>query len=203
MASVADRADAGGGHIDRSGEPLIRADGVWKIFGPHAERIIGTPDADLPRAELREKTGCVAAVRDVSLEVWPGEVFVVMGLSGSGKSTLVRTLIRLIEPTAGQIEIAGRGRDRRDAGRAARAAPPHVVDGLPALRPARPPARDRQRRVRPRGAGGAEGERLARAARDARARRARGRRRTSSPTSSRAGCSSASGSRGRSRSTRR
>jgi ABC-type proline/glycine betaine transport system ATPase subunit len=29
----------------------------------------------------------------VSLEVWPGEVFVVMGLSGSGKSTLVRTLI--------------------------------------------------------------------------------------------------------------
>jgi glycine betaine/proline transport system ATP-binding protein len=35
-------------------------------------------------------------------------VFVVMGLSGSGKSTLVRTLIRLIEPTAGAIEITGR-----------------------------------------------------------------------------------------------
>jgi glycine betaine/proline transport system ATP-binding protein len=34
-------------------------------------------------------------------------VFVVMGLSGSGKSTLVRTLIRLIQPTAGEIEIAG------------------------------------------------------------------------------------------------
>jgi glycine betaine/proline transport system ATP-binding protein len=89
------------------GDPLIRAQGVWKIFGPKAERIIGTPDADLPRRELREKTGCVAAVRDVSIEVWPGEVFVVMGLSGSGKSTLVRTLIRLIEPTAGSIEIAG------------------------------------------------------------------------------------------------
>ena len=58
---------------------------------------------DLPRRELREKTGCVAAVRDVSIEVWPGEVFVVMGLSGSGKSTLIRTLIRLIEPTAGSI----------------------------------------------------------------------------------------------------
>ena len=89
------------------GDPLIRTQGVWKIFGPKAERIIGTPDADLPRRELREKTGCVAAVRDVSIEVWPGEVFVVMGLSGSGKSTLVRTLIRLIEPTAGSIEIAG------------------------------------------------------------------------------------------------
>ncbi len=93
---------------DRAGDPLIRARGVWKIFGPKAERIIGTPDAELPRRELLEKTGCVAAVRDVSIEVWPGEVFVVMGLSGSGKSTLVRTLIRLIEPTAGEIEIAGR-----------------------------------------------------------------------------------------------
>jgi len=88
-------------------QPLIRAHGVWKIFGPRAERIIGTADADLPRRELREKTGCVAAVRDVSIEVFPGEVFVVMGLSGSGKSTLVRTLIRLIEPTAGSIEIVG------------------------------------------------------------------------------------------------
>jgi glycine betaine/proline transport system ATP-binding protein len=69
--------------------------------------VIGTPDADLPRSELREKTGCVAAVRDVSFEVHPGEVFVVMGLSGSGKSTLVRTLIRLIEPTAGRVELDG------------------------------------------------------------------------------------------------
>jgi glycine betaine/proline transport system ATP-binding protein len=88
--------------------PLIRAEGIWKIFGRNAGKVIGTPDADLSRAELREKTGCVAAVRDVSFEVYPGEVFVVMGLSGSGKSTLVRTLIRLIEPTAGRIELDGR-----------------------------------------------------------------------------------------------
>jgi glycine betaine/proline transport system ATP-binding protein len=93
--------------VDRSGPPLIRAKGVWKVFGPQADRIVGTPDAELPRSELRAKTGCVAAVRDVSFDVWPGEVFVVMGLSGSGKSTLVRTLIRLIEPTAGTIEIDG------------------------------------------------------------------------------------------------
>jgi glycine betaine/proline transport system ATP-binding protein len=94
--------------IDRTSAPVIRAEGVWKVFGPHPDRLVGSPDAFLPRGELREKTGCVVAVRDVGLEVWPGEVFVVMGLSGSGKSTLVRTLIRLIEPTAGRIEIAGR-----------------------------------------------------------------------------------------------
>src|SRR5436309_4936975 len=93
---------------DRSGAPLIHARGVWKIFGRHADKVMGTPDADLPRSELREKHGCVAAVRDVSFDVWPGEIFVVMGLSGSGKSTLVRTLIRLIEPTAGEIEIDGK-----------------------------------------------------------------------------------------------
>ncbi len=107
MTVVVDTAGSLGHDIDRSGDPLIRAGGVWKIFGRHADRVIGTPDADLPRAELRAKHGCVAAVRDVSFEVWPGEVFVVMGLSGSGKSTLVRTLIRLIEPTAGDIEIDG------------------------------------------------------------------------------------------------
>ncbi|MEO8330622.1 MAG: glycine betaine/L-proline ABC transporter ATP-binding protein, partial [Candidatus Nanopelagicales bacterium] len=80
---------------------------LWKVFGPHPELIVGSPDASLPRAELREKTGCTAAVRDVSFDVAPGEVFVVMGLSGSGKSTLVRCLTRLIEPTTGKILLEG------------------------------------------------------------------------------------------------
>ncbi|MFF7230604.1 glycine betaine/proline transport system ATP-binding protein [Streptomyces sp. 2333.5] len=81
---------------------------LWKVFGPKADRI---PDdasvTDLSAQELREKTGCVAAVRDVSFDVHKGEVFVVMGLSGSGKSTLVRCLTRLIEPTSGELEMDG------------------------------------------------------------------------------------------------
>jgi glycine betaine/proline transport system ATP-binding protein len=100
---------------DRNGDPLLRAEGVWKLFGKNADKVIGTPDADLSRAELREKTGTVVAVRDISIDVWPGEVFVVMGLSGSGKSTLVRTLIRLIEPTAGQITICDQDVTAADA----------------------------------------------------------------------------------------
>ncbi len=56
---------------------------------------------------MLDKTGCVAAVKDITFEVRPGEVFVVMGLSGSGKSTLVRCLTRLIEPTAGTVTIDG------------------------------------------------------------------------------------------------
>ncbi|MFI0446303.1 glycine betaine/L-proline ABC transporter ATP-binding protein [Actinomadura sp. 6N118] len=89
------------------GEPMISVRGLWKIFGPREHRVIGTPDAELSRAELREKTGCTAAVREVDFDVAPGEVFVVMGLSGSGKSTLVRCLARLVEPTAGEVFIGG------------------------------------------------------------------------------------------------
>jgi glycine betaine/proline transport system ATP-binding protein len=81
--------------------------GLWKVYGANGKKIVGSPDADLPRAELLAKTGCVVAVRDVSFDVAPGEVFVVMGLSGSGKSTLVRMINRLHDPTAGQIQIDG------------------------------------------------------------------------------------------------
>jgi len=80
---------------------------LWKVFGPRAGSVVGTELADLSRSELLEQTGCVAAVRDVSFDVAPGEVFVVMGLSGSGKSTLVRCLTRLIEPTAGVVSVSG------------------------------------------------------------------------------------------------
>lgn len=87
--------------------PAVSCRGLWKVFGPNPQRIVGSPDAELPRDELLERTGCVAAVADADFEVARGEIFVVMGLSGSGKSTLVRCLTRLIEPTAGEVEIAG------------------------------------------------------------------------------------------------
>ena len=80
---------------------------LWKIFGPAEHKVIGTPDADLTRAELLAKTRSTVGVRDVSFDVASGEVFVVMGLSGSGKSTLVRCLTRLIEPTAGEVLVDG------------------------------------------------------------------------------------------------
>ncbi|MET0425308.1 MAG: glycine betaine/L-proline ABC transporter ATP-binding protein [Actinoplanes sp.] len=86
---------------------MIAVDRLWKVFGHRAERVPGSPLAELSRAELRDGHGCVVAVRDVSFDVQPGEVFVVMGLSGSGKSTLVRCLTRLIEPTAGEVRIDG------------------------------------------------------------------------------------------------
>jgi glycine betaine/proline transport system ATP-binding protein len=99
-------SDTGAESMSRSATLSVQH--LWKVFGPRAGKIIGSSDADLPRPELLEKTGCVAAVKDVSFDVAPGEVFVVMGLSGSGKSTLVRCLTRLIEPTSGRVELGGK-----------------------------------------------------------------------------------------------
>lgn len=93
---------------DVSVEPAIRVQNLWKVFGPKPHRIVDNQELEgLTRAELRSRFGCTAAVRDVSFEVQPGEVFVIMGLSGSGKSTLIRCLTRLIEPTAGKVLYRG------------------------------------------------------------------------------------------------
>jgi glycine betaine/proline transport system ATP-binding protein len=84
---------------------MISVRGLWKVYGPKPERVVGTELADLPRKQLEATTGNVVAMREIDLDVAPGEVFVVMGLSGSGKSTLIRCLTRLIEPTVGQVRM--------------------------------------------------------------------------------------------------
>jgi glycine betaine/proline transport system ATP-binding protein len=92
----------------RSADPVISVQNLWKVFGAKGADVPGSAELGaLPRRELKERTGCVAAVCDLSFDVAPGEVFVVMGLSGSGKSTLVRCLTRLIEPTAGKVLFKG------------------------------------------------------------------------------------------------
>jgi glycine betaine/proline transport system ATP-binding protein len=86
---------------------MISVKNLWKVFGANADKVVGSPLVDLSRSELRTQTGNTIAVRDVSFDVAPGEVFVVMGLSGSGKSTLVRCMTRLIEPTQGSMTFEG------------------------------------------------------------------------------------------------
>ena len=85
----------------------VRVKGLWKIFGDKPERALEPEYASRSRGEIQEDLGVVVALRDVSFDVDAGQVFVVMGLSGSGKSTLVRCLIRLVEPTMGQIYFDG------------------------------------------------------------------------------------------------
>lgn len=100
-----------------AGVPTLAVKHLWKVFGPAEHKVIGTPDEALSRDELRAKTGSTIGLRDVNFEVWPGEIFVVMGLSGSGKSTLVRCMTRLIEPTAGEVLLDGDDIRKADAAR--------------------------------------------------------------------------------------
>ena len=56
---------------------------------------------------VTKKFGDVAAVSDVSLDIYKSELFCLLGGSGSGKSTLLRMLAGFEEPTSGTIEIDG------------------------------------------------------------------------------------------------
>jgi glycine betaine/proline transport system ATP-binding protein len=103
----------------RDGQPLAPAgtydarpvalscQGIWKIFGPRAAEFLTRRSGPVTPADLAG-ANLIGAVRDASLSVKRGEIFIIMGLSGSGKSTLLRCLSRLIEPTAGAVEFEGR-----------------------------------------------------------------------------------------------
>ncbi|MEV6638535.1 amino acid ABC transporter ATP-binding protein [Amycolatopsis sp. NPDC051371] len=56
---------------------------------------------------LHKRYGSIEVLRDVDLDVAPGETVCVIGRSGSGKSTLLKCLNLLEEPTAGEILIGG------------------------------------------------------------------------------------------------
>ncbi len=88
--------------------PTLSCHNVWKIFGTQPEMAQQLLANGRSPSQILDETGHIVAVRDVSFDVQPGEIFVVMGLSGSGKSTLIRCLSRLIEPTSGEIIVNGR-----------------------------------------------------------------------------------------------
>ena len=69
-----------------SGRPVLELDGISRVYG-------GQPP--------------VAAVRDVSFAVEPGELVAIVGPSGSGKSTLLHLMGTLDRPTSGVVRIAG------------------------------------------------------------------------------------------------
>jgi glycine betaine/proline transport system ATP-binding protein len=89
------------------GDVIIKIDGLFKIFGREPEEAFALLDKGAGKDEIFSQTGQTVGVRDVSMDIREGEIFVVMGLSGSGKSTLIRLINRLIEPSRGRIEIRG------------------------------------------------------------------------------------------------
>jgi glycine betaine/proline transport system ATP-binding protein len=86
-------------------KPKLKVENVYKVFGDNPQQALDLVAQGLDKDEIFAKTGLTIGVNNASFEVYPGEIFVIMGLSGSGKSTLVRLLNRLIEPTSGSVFI--------------------------------------------------------------------------------------------------
>ena len=88
------------------GDVLLRARGLTKHFQPSKRLFTRAAET-------------VRAVENVSIDIRPGRTLAVVGESGSGKSTTGRLILRLIEPTAGELIFDGRDllaldpRDRR------------------------------------------------------------------------------------------
>ena len=85
----------------------IEVKSIYKVFGPHPAKWLQAAQGGMSKEELLAKSGHTLGLRDISLSIDEGSIYVIMGLSGSGKSTLIRHFNRLIEPSAGQILVDG------------------------------------------------------------------------------------------------
>ncbi len=87
---------------------ILEVQNLYKVFGNAPDEAFSLIEQGKNKDEIFEQTGLTVGVKDVSLSINEGEIFVIMGLSGSGKSTLVRLLNRLIEPTRGSVCLKGK-----------------------------------------------------------------------------------------------
>ncbi|MGE6379189.1 quaternary amine ABC transporter ATP-binding protein [Peribacillus muralis] len=88
-------------------KPYVEVRNVSKIFGKSPKAATDLLIQGKSKKEILKETGQTVGVNNVNFEIYPGEIFVIMGLSGSGKSTLIRMFNRLIDPTLGEILIGG------------------------------------------------------------------------------------------------
>ncbi|MCR9127340.1 MAG: ABC transporter ATP-binding protein [Rhodobacteraceae bacterium] len=87
--------------------PVAPADPVLSVEGLSMDFTLG--------GGFLKPRSVVQAVRDVSFDIRPGETLGLVGESGCGKSTLSRALMRLIEPVAGTVTLAGQNITAMDA----------------------------------------------------------------------------------------
>jgi len=100
---AAPAAPAPGKQADRAGTPLIELRDLVKVF-------------PIKGGVLQRTVAEVRAVDGVDLRIWRGETVGLVGESGCGKTTVGRLLLRLIEPTAGQILFEGKDISRLRGG---------------------------------------------------------------------------------------
>jgi len=102
-------------------DPVKAAEGSF----PFTTRPEGANPALAVRGLRKSFADGEPVLKGIDLDVWPGELTVLLGANGSGKSTLLRCSVRLIEPDGGSVRlcarelVGARGRDLREARRKA------------------------------------------------------------------------------------
>jgi energy-coupling factor transporter ATP-binding protein EcfA2 len=84
---------------------------------PTQERLARRPGVGEPLVQARDVSVAYhgqPAVRGVDVDMWPGEIVVLMGRNGSGKTTLLKSLVGLERPQAGRVRVAGQDIARLD-----------------------------------------------------------------------------------------
>lgn len=84
---------------------LLKTYRLTKFYGPRSDEALRLLRNGASKRQIQEQSGCTVGIHQVDLEVHDGELFVIMGLSGSGKSTLLRCINRLVEPSAGRVQV--------------------------------------------------------------------------------------------------
>jgi len=116
------RAVAPPTHSAQAAQTLLQVDGL-KVHFP------------IRRGFIQRTVGHVRAVDDVTLAIQPGRTLALVGESGCGKTTVGKALLRLIEPTAGSIVLAGETVTARNASTLRRQAQMVFQDPFSSLNP--------------------------------------------------------------------
>jgi len=77
---------------------------------PELEVPSPTPSSVLTARKLSKRYGATVALRDVSIDLLPGEIHVLLGENGAGKSTLGKIIAGITKPDSGEIFVAGKKR---------------------------------------------------------------------------------------------
>ena len=88
-------------------EPIIKVDNVSMCFNLSTEKHESLKEYLLAMVQGRLQYDEFYALKDVSLDIMPGDFYGLVGLNGSGKSTLLKTIAGVYKPTRGKVTVNG------------------------------------------------------------------------------------------------
>ena len=88
-------------------EPIIKVDNVSMCFNLSTEKHESLKEYLLAMVQGRLQYDEFYALKDVSLDIMPGDFYGLVGLNGSGKSTLLKTIAGVYKPSKGKVTVRG------------------------------------------------------------------------------------------------